>query len=95
MAEISISNYGNYSSNNYGANTLSVSINSVGTFYFSYSTCVAFRARGDLVISENVWGVTTGKHLNWINPDHKKRIPYEEFEKRLADLEIKLPDINI
>lgn len=56
------------------------------TFYFSYDTCVAYWAPGEgLVISENVWSMTTGRHLNIINDDKKIRIPYNEFEKKLQN----------
>ena len=35
--------------------------------FYSYSTPVAFiDSDNTLVISENVWSVTTAKHLNWI-----------------------------
>ncbi len=48
--------------------------------YFSYRTCVAFRWRGQLVCCENIWGKTTGRHLNQIT--HKvNRVPKAEFER--------------
>lgn len=54
--------------------------------YFSYETVVAFRSpKTGLVISENVWSSTTGKHLNWINPDKDRRVKHEEFEKLLKE----------
>jgi len=32
-------------------------------------------------VSENVWGPTTGKHLNWIDGgDKKSRLPYNQFQ---------------
>lgn len=50
------------------------------TLYYSYRTLVAYETpEGKLVISQNVWGVTTGKHLNIIDGDKKKRIPHPEF----------------
>ena len=40
------------------------------TYWFSYTTCVGFldysTGRG-IVVRENVWGPTTGKHLNEID----------------------------
>lgn len=84
-----IHNYGNYSSDNYGANSLRVTIGSL-TIYFSYRTPVAFRAFGEFVIRENDWGSTTGKHLNWIDPDKSVRIPGEEFEKKFSKVLSKL-----
>ncbi len=36
--------------------------------YFSYRTAVAFRLPGvGLVVRQNDWGATTGKHLIWID----------------------------
>lgn len=55
-------------------------------YYFSYNTIVAFEIDGSLTISENIWSKTTGKHLNYINPDHSIRIDNLEFDKLLAKL---------
>lgn len=41
-SQISVSNYGNYSSNNYGSSRL-VTIGELD-FYFSYDTVIAFRS---------------------------------------------------
>jgi len=77
----SISNYGNYSSDNYGAHTLVVSMLGIDV-YFSYTTPVAFRTlETGLVVSENVWSRTTGKHLDWIDGGRKERVPHEEFQR--------------
>lgn len=56
--------------------------------YFSYETCVGFRTRKEgLVVSENIWGTTTGKHLNWLDGGRKQcRTPNDEFEKQLKEL---------
>ena len=52
---------------------------------FSYSTCVGFRARGSgWVVHENVWGPTTGKHLNWLSEDKARRVPGVEFDRLVA-----------
>ena len=53
--------------------------------YYSYKTIVAYYEHQDgLVVSKNVWGVTTGKHLNWIDSgDKKARIDNSEFEVKL------------
>lgn len=77
-----ISNYGRYSSDNYGANSLRVDIGAL-TLYYSYETIVAFQSRGEFKIRENDWSVTTGKHLNWIDEDKSKRITGTEFEELL------------
>lgn len=77
-----IDSYGEYSSDNYGAHALRVTIGSL-TVYFSYKTPVAYRSAGQFVCRENDWGPTTGKHLNWIQPDKKRRIPGSQFEEQL------------
>jgi len=83
---VNISTYGDYSSMNYGVNALCVEIGNLELF-FSYKTVVAYRTIEDgVVICENVWGTTTGKHLNWICRDKSRRLPYAEFEKRLSKL---------
>lgn len=47
---------------------------------FSYETMIGFSVPGhEWAIRENNWGPTTGKHLNYLDPDKKKRIPYDEF----------------
>jgi hypothetical protein len=53
------------------------------TVWFSYSTMVAFRdhTKGETVCIENLWAQTTGKHLNTIQPDHKKRVNQETFNR--------------
>lgn len=80
-----ISSYGDYSSGNYGMNALQVSMDGL-TLFYSYQTIVAYRdAQDGLTICENIWGTTTGKHLNWIHPDHSRRVSYNEFREKLAD----------
>lgn len=52
--------------------------------WFSYETCIAFRTTRDgLVVSENGWSRTTGKHLNYVDPAKRRRIPYSDFKTRL------------
>lgn len=79
-----VSNYGQYSSDNYGAHTLYVDLGSLG-LYYSYSTIVAFHDGHGLVCSENVWGKTTGKHLNWIQPRHDLRVNNLDFDRLLQE----------
>lgn len=81
------SSYGEYSSKAYGAHCLVFSIGKMD-IYFSYQTCVAFRApEAGLVVMQNHWGPTTGKHLKWIDGcttrTGKHRLEGEEFDKRL------------
>ena len=83
----SFESYGNYSSDNYGTNALVFTIGSVDV-YFSYKTPVAFRTpQTGLVVRENDWGPTTGKHLNWIDGGNKTdRISGEEFVSLLEKI---------
>ena len=83
---ITISSYGEYSSGNYGVNAMRIGVGGL-VLYFSYKTVVAYRTISEgLVICENVWGTTTGKHLNWINRDKSIRISMADFEKKLHKL---------
>ncbi len=83
--------YGTYASSNYGIHALMFSVGTLDV-YFSYKTPIAFRAPGiGLVVRQNDWGPTTGKHLNWIDsyglrPNTNKgyRIPGPEFERQLT-----------
>ena len=88
MTELpSISSYGKYESSNYGMNTIRLDLSSL-TLYYSYKTIVAYYDHQDgLVISDNVWSSTTGKHLNWINEDKSIRLDFDQFQiKRDAAL---------
>lgn len=69
--------------------SLSFSLGDV-EIYFSYRTPVAFRAEGKLVVRENNWGVTTGKHLNSIDGGSRARkearVSGERFRELLAEV---------
>lgn len=57
---------------------------------FSYETCVGFWIPEDgWVLSENVWGPTTGRHLNRFGPPHL-RIDHSEFKERLEALDSRI-----
>jgi len=81
----SIESYGDYSGAGYGRHTLK--IQTMGfTFWFSYSTLVAFRYHGSTYVHENDWRSTTGRHLNWIDGgDKKSRLSDSEFQKKFAE----------
>lgn len=58
--------------------------------FYSYSTPVAFQPKNtaDILVCENVWSVTTAKHLNWIEdwagyPRKQNRIKRDDFKKAL------------
>lgn len=81
----SFESYGDYSSDNYGVNTLVFTDADGRNFYFSYRTVVAVTVPGKgKIVHQNYWGTTTGKHLNWIDGGDKeakaRRLSYEEFE---------------
>lgn len=58
------------------------------SLFFSYKTLVAFETPEDgLICCENVWGSTTGGHLNIIEPDHSLRYDPPSFMKRVEKLE--------
>ena len=64
------------------------------TVWFSYETPIAFKngTWSTLVVRENVWGTTTGKHLNWIDGGTKEakanRVSSDEFDRALDELEL-------
>lgn len=67
---------------NFAGNNSSRFIDPFGNqYWFSYQTLIAFRPIGqDLFIRENEWSTTTGKHLNAIDSDKKKRLSRETFK---------------
>jgi hypothetical protein len=82
----SVGTYGNYSSDNYSGHCLKIWLGSL-MLYFSYKTVIAFEdGHNDCQVSENLWGPTTGKHLNWIDGgDKKSRLKRDKFEELLND----------
>ena len=81
-----IEGYGDYKSDNYGLNAIRVSVAGM-TVWFSYKTPVAFEtAQTGLVCRENDWSATTGKHLNWIEPDKSRRVSGLEFERQYSQV---------
>lgn len=67
------------------ANAMRMELGSI-TVWFSYSTPVAFRTpESGLVVRENDWGPTTGKHLNMIEAQAggavRDRVGYREFSE--------------
>ena len=53
------------------------------TVYYSYNTTVAIKTPIDTYVSENVWSVTTAKHLNRIEEltgsNREYRMRYKDF----------------
>ena len=62
------------------------------TFYFSYETIVAVANSKGFFVSKNDWSTTTGKILNELQPDHKKRVGHSEV---LKQVEIALKNLLI
>jgi hypothetical protein len=76
----SFSSYGNYSSSNYGVNSLCFTDARGIDYFFSYQTLVAVRYMGTTLVRRNDWGPTTGKHLNWIDGgDKASRLSADDF----------------
>jgi hypothetical protein len=79
---ITISHY----TSNESENAIRVHLGRVA-LYFSYNTIVAYHTDAEgLVVSENAWTRTTGKHLNAIDSNHNHHLPTDEFQRRLANL---------
>ena len=81
---ITLRNYGNGQ-----ANSMAVDLDYGTSLYFSYATIVAFASPDTgLVVSENVWGSTTGKHLALIDGGSKEakaaRLPEDTFKRALS-----------
>jgi len=53
------------------------------TIYYSYNTTVAIKTPIDTYVSENVWSITTAKHLNRIEEltgsNKEYRMRYKDF----------------
>lgn len=83
MSKLPIKLINNYMGNN---NAYCVELGNL-TLYFSYETIIAFDSpESGLIIRENDWSATTGKHLNAIDSDKSIRINGSEFEESLKKL---------
>ena len=67
-------------------NFIEVTIKTNLNLYFSYETLIAFRVKGNFYIAENTGSSTTGKHLNYINPDKSIRLNQTEFRAAYAEI---------
>lgn len=81
--------YGDSSSAQNNAKVVMVKNN---RFFFSYETLVAVEPeQGGLIIRQNDWSNTTGKHLNAIDGGSKeakaKRLPAEQFLEAIKQFE--------
>ena len=69
-------------------NLYKINLTSNIEIFYSYQTKVAFKINNQLFISENVWSVTTAKHLNWIEDfcgvaRKGSRLGHKDFLKHL------------
>lgn len=86
MKKPNFRSYGNYQNEGYGTHSMKFTDPKGNDFYYSYNTLVAFHTcKTGLVCRQNEWGTTTGKHLNWIEPNKKNRVTREEFDRIFAE----------
>ena len=85
-----VGTYGRYSYNtseSYKKSRASKWKDDKGIYYYkSYNTIIAFEVDGMITARQNVWGSTTGKHLNWIS-SKKYRLPSDKFEAELKKVQ--------
>ena len=59
------------------------------TIYYSYNTTVAVKTPIDTYVCENVWSITTAKHLNRIEEltgsNREYRMRYKDFQEFLKN----------
>ena len=61
------------------------------TLAFSYKTIIGFQMGWESwVLHENVWGPTTGKHLNYLSENKKDRLTSDEFDAQLRAVLVRL-----
>ena len=84
LVDVSISPYGPTKTDQ--ANAMRVDVGDL-TLWFSYRTIVAFQAMGKpIVVRQNEWESTTGRHLNAIDGgDKASRVSAEAFGKLLDE----------
>lgn len=76
-----VEQYGGYNGN-YGAHCMGFSFMGI-SFWFSYSTLIAFHVPGyEQVVLKNYWGPTTGRHLGAVDYS-TERVEQSEFLVRL------------
>jgi hypothetical protein len=81
----SLPSFETYCDNTTAVNALLFDLGCGLLVWFSYRTPVAFALHGEKVVRRNEWGPTTGKHLNAIEPDKRRRVSSEAFEAALTE----------
>jgi len=56
--------------------------------YYSYETIIAVKIKNKLYIAKNIWGNTTGKHLNAISRDKSIRIDVKELKEIIDKIKL-------
>lgn len=86
MTKIHLPSFDVYCDNTTGQNALVFDLGTGARVWFSYKTPVAFKLGSEpLIVRENDWGPTTGKHLNAIDGgDKKSRVSGEVFMELLG-----------
>jgi hypothetical protein len=73
--------YVDYDKESISGKSTAIEINNC-VFYFSYITLIAFKIKGKLFVHENVWSVSTGKHLDCIDGgDKENRLTAKQFKE--------------
>ncbi len=87
VSAVSCVRYKRYKKRAYGAHCKMLTLGPL-SLWFSYTTLVAFYTPASgIVIRENDWGPTTGKHLNWIDEgDKRARVDLIEFDRLFKEL---------
>jgi hypothetical protein len=81
----SLPTFSTYCPNTTAANALVFDLGNGFRVWYSYKTPVAFSTgNGRILVRENEWGPTTGKHLNAIDRGEGGRVPGAEFEELLG-----------
>lgn len=70
-----------------GPNFRVLEINQDLSIWFSYETPIAFKLHNNFVVSENLWGNTTGKHLNSLTVFKDLRLSRQDFLQELSEVE--------
>jgi hypothetical protein len=68
-----------------------------GWIAFSYKTPIAFAHGGRVVVRQNDWSTTTGKHLNHIDGGSveakKARLSSSDFESAMSNYDVSLRQV--
>ena len=92
ITQISLQNLGTINKNRIVLNTDKHNF----IFYFSYETLVGIQywlydkdgreTANKRAVIQNQWSTTTGKLLNELEPDKKKRVKPAEFDEKVAEM---------